>query len=303
MESQQTLAFGAAEGNYRDERHLIWRAAKAAGGDSFGRDLLLFLHEFNRPMQISIEELGDRLLWCSTTKARSTLRWAVRHQLVSVRLWQPDDGPIRANSYAIDLEGVRRAIHRAPFDGIGEDPSPREPSPREPSPGEPSPGEPSPGEPSPGEPSPPALIPGGETPRTQAGAGAPDTSFVLTSSLDKNLTTYVRTNECALDVRAQVPAADDVVALCRETAAMLFGARHPDAGPLRPAVVSTIRRLATLALTFYGREWLLQAVRDAQKRRPGDVAWLKGVAANQTADRDLFFRRFDGLRHACRSPP
>jgi len=56
---------------------------------------------------------------------------------------------------------------------------------------------------------------------------------------------------------------------------------------------ATIRTLAELALEHYGRDWLLAAFADAVRTRAGNLAWAKGVAANQSGDRDLFFARFD----------
>ena len=90
-------------------------------------------------------------------------------------------------------------------------------------------------------------------------------------------------------------------ALCRAAYAVLRPARRRP--PSDPRERATIRTLAELALEHYGRDWLLAAFADAVRTRPGNLAWAKGVAANQSGDRDLCLARFDERIHAIRSPP
>jgi len=57
----------------------------------------------------------------------------------------------------------------------------------------------------------------------------------------------------------------------------------------------TVARLCRLALEEYGRDWLLNGVREAAQRKPRDLAYAKGCLANQTGDRAAFFAAFDRL--------
>jgi len=90
-------------------------------------------------------------------------------------------------------------------------------------------------------------------------------------------------------------------ALCRAAYAVLRPERRKP--PSDPHERATIRTLAELALEHYGEAWLLAAFADAVRKRPGDLAWAKGTAANQTGDRDLFLARFDERIRSIRSPP
>ena len=61
-----------------------------------------------------------------------------------------------------------------------------------------------------------------------------------------------------------------------------------------------VRTLGVLAVRYYGRQWLLGSCHTAARKRPGSLDYLKGVAANASNDRKLFFERFDFEIHKFR---
>ncbi len=57
----------------------------------------------------------------------------------------------------------------------------------------------------------------------------------------------------------------------------------------------TIGRLAWLGVTRYSASWFRESLAIARRRKPRDVDFFKGVAANKSGDRIAFFAAFDAL--------
>ena len=272
-QQQQELAFGAAEGHWRHRKDLVERAARAAGAKLEEICFAVWVFEHGRPWQISVNDLA-RKLCCSPETARAVVKWVCDQRLVHSKAWEPGDGPNRANSYATDTAGVRRALgYEGPENGPSENEGPFSD----------------------------AAMGGGETPRTGAGAGGRPSFNVNVPSLTSSFS-FSKKQETTTNETNDAPAREGppLASACRQLCEAIWPGRS---SRLTDDERIEVRTLGVVILAHHRLDWALDVIRRAGKasgikRR---LAYAKGSLKASSGNAAEFLRRVDAARPESRA--
>lgn len=286
MSQQQQLPFGTAEGAYAERKALLWVALRECGASPGLIRFCEWLFDatgggIGVAITATYRELATKpwLLNCSRSTLKRIVAEGVATGLVVAEETWDGVGRPTGSRYSISRDRVRELITRTSGQPV---PPKDEPVRVQNEPLsvqiEPLRVQIEPINRGAADVATAGLIPGGETPRGRAGAP----SFV--PSL-RPTTTSERT-----DVSWK-----EISSLGREAKRLLYpGSASQIAHGDRKHW--TIARLAYLALVQYGREWLLEGIQTAGKRKPRDLSYAKGVLANLSGNRAEFFAQFDSLQ-------